>query len=203
MIAKALGLSALICFNLAPPHDPPQPTSLKSDPQVADTGLPLLRGESKNATSLKCSEDLQTLTPLLLRDLPNYANRVIQRSRSLPNSPDLKAYVLLAGKAEYEPLDLGTSKQFQPTTDNTAQQIFFTTLERQYINQKAVEIQNYHWLFLTPSPDGWRLGMSLTRFGTLDKTNPPSPPRDTSNAVIGQAVKLWLRDCRAGTIKQP
>lgn len=161
------------------------------------------QGGSLETANLECPQDLETLTPLLLRDLPDYANRVLQRARSIQRTPDLQRFILFAGRAEYEPLDLGDSQQLPPTQPSSAppRQLFFTTLERQYINQLPVEIQNFHWLFLSQSADGWRLTTALTRFGTLDKTQPPSPPRDTSDGVIGQAVNLWLRDCRAGSIR--
>ena len=36
--------------------------------------------------------------------------------------------------------------------------------------------------------------------GLRGQTRPPTPPRETSEGIIGQAVRLWLRDCRAGAI---
>ncbi|NEO70144.1 MAG: hypothetical protein F6K52_11795 [Moorea sp. SIO3H5] len=147
---------------------------------------------------------METLTSLLLKDLPSYANRVIQRARRLDSTVDNFSYVIVAGKPEFEPLPL---KSFQsttvpnPTDSEGLQQIFLTTLERKYFKDKAVELENYHWLFLTKSSDGWRLVMIFSRIGSVSEGKLPTPPRESTNGVIGQAVKTWLRDCRAGTIR--
>ncbi|WP_293063713.1 hypothetical protein [Moorena sp. SIO3F7] len=151
-----------------------------------------------------CSVEVETLTSLLLKDLPSYANRVIQRARRSDSTVDNFSYVIVAGKPEFEPLPL---KSFQsttvpnPTDSEALQQIFLTTLERKYFKDKAVELQNYHWLFLTKSSDGWRLVMIFSRIGSVSEGKLPTPPRESTNGVIGQAVKTWLRDCRAGTIR--
>ncbi|WP_287250711.1 pentapeptide repeat-containing protein [Moorena sp. SIO4E2] len=151
-----------------------------------------------------CSVEVETLTSLLLKDLPSYANRVIQRARRSDSTVDNFSYVIVAGKPEFEPLPL---KSFQsttvpnPTDSEALQQIFLTTLERKYFKDKAVEFQNYHWLFLTKSSDGWRLVMIFSRIGSVSEGKLPTPPRESTNGVIGQAVKTWLRDCRAGTIR--
>lgn len=153
--------------------------------------------------ALSCPDDLQSLIFLMLRDLPNYANRVIQRARDFDRSVDTYSYVLIAGRQEFAPLTLGPGVYTAPTAidPEPPQQVFFTTLERQYQENRAVETQYYHWLFLTKTPEGWRLAMMFTRFGSPSGRRPPTPPRESSNGVIGQAVKLWLRDCRAGVIR--
>ncbi|NJR66863.1 MAG: hypothetical protein HC772_18640 [Leptolyngbyaceae cyanobacterium CRU_2_3] len=64
-----------------------------------------------------------------------------------------------------------------------------------------MELQHYHWLFLTPTENyGWRLVLMFSSLGNAPANQPPSPPQDTSQGVIAQAVRLWLRDCRAGSI---
>jgi hypothetical protein len=140
------------------------------------------------------------LTTQLLEDLPSYANRVIQRSRRLDREAatnrDSATYVQIAGRVEFEPLPLGR----EPLPDDPTKQVFFTTLEQHFSRDRATTQQHYHWLFLTPTPQGWYPVYLFTRFG--DPTNgEPLPPRETSNGVIGQAIKLWLRDCRAGTVR--
>ena len=52
-------------------------------------------------------QDIETLTTQLVKDLPNYTNRVNQKSRRLTRSIDIYSYVLVAGKAEFAPLSLG------------------------------------------------------------------------------------------------
>ncbi|MGH2415856.1 MAG: hypothetical protein ACRDEA_19635, partial [Microcystaceae cyanobacterium] len=148
-----------------------------------------------------CPTDLKTLTPLLLNDLPSYANRVIQRSRKRDRSADLFSYVIVAGKPEFEPLNL-SQLQYTHLLPDTSEQLFFTTLERRYSNNRAIETQNYYWLFLTQTPSGWRLVTLVSRFGSPAQAQLFLPPQENSDGVIGQAVHLWLRDCRAGAIRK-
>lgn len=154
--------------------------------------------------SQTCPAELETLTLLLLKDLPGYANRVIQRARRLERTVDNFSYLVVAGKPEFEPLPLGpnqsnsSSSQTQP---EEPQQVFFTTLERSYRRGKIIESQNFHRLFLIQAADGWRLVTMFSQIGSFQEGRSPTPPRESSNSVIGQAVKIWLRDCRAGVIK--
>lgn len=144
-----------------------------------------------------CQElDIETLTDRLLENLPGYANRVTLRDRHL------NSYVIIAGRPEFAPLTLGPGVyQPAPASDpEPPQQVFITTLERQYTAGKAVELQQFHWLFLTRTSSGWRLATMFSRTGTYPKEQPPTPPRESSNGVIGQAIHEWLRDCRAGTV---
>ncbi|MBW4651931.1 MAG: hypothetical protein KME20_02570 [Kaiparowitsia implicata GSE-PSE-MK54-09C] len=50
--------------------------------------------------SIACPTELDELLSLLLRDLPSYANRVIQRSRDRRRSEDISGYVLLASQPD-------------------------------------------------------------------------------------------------------
>ncbi|MDJ0687911.1 MAG: hypothetical protein QNJ41_05345 [Xenococcaceae cyanobacterium MO_188.B32] len=144
-----------------------------------------------------CPQDVETLTSLMLKDLADYANRVIQRTQDSHRREGFDSYVVFAGKSEFEPLDL-PQFQYNPGTKNNPKQIFFTTSERQYIdNTRKIETQNYHWLFLTQTPSGWRMVTMFSRFSPSTQKDLPTPPMETSNGIIGQAVNLWLRDCRA------
>jgi hypothetical protein len=156
-----------------------------------------------------CPEDLETLTALLVRDIPGYANRVLQRSlgevRREPGRPALTryrpAYILLAGRPELAPLAI-TDRVY--TTEITAgeslKQVFFTTLERQYTRTSVAEIQHFHWLFLAPAETGWYLAFMFSTIDDLASPSPPLPPQESTHGSVGQAVQLWLRDCRAGAI---
>ena len=150
--------------------------------------------------STSCPSDLKRLTELMLKDLPSYANRVIQRERirNRPFPPSL--YILVAGKPEFEPLPL-TNLQYQPVVEDTAQQVFFTTLERQYGEKNLVNLETYYWLFLTQTEKGWQAVILFSRLASLNDRNLPLPPKDASNGPIGQGIRLWLRDCRAGAVK--
>ena len=165
--------------------------------------LPLLQKElpvlSSPATdypkTANCQEqNVETLTAQLLRDLPAYTNRISQSVRR--STTNVYSYVLTAGRPEFAPLTLGPGV-YSPTESQPPQQVFLTTLERQYTDGKAVELQQYHWLFLTQSSSGWRLAMMFSRIGTYPSGRPPTPPRDSSDGIIAQAVRTWLRDCQA------
>lgn len=147
---------------------------------------------------LTCPARLEDLMPLLLRDLPSYANRVNQRAYPSGN-PDTPGYVLIAGQPDYQPLSLAAGAKV-PKVEGTPQ-IFFTTLERQYVAGKPVRLQNHHWLFLTPTAEqGWRLVLMFSAIEDYPSDRPPAPTIDASQGVIAQAIRLWLRDCQAGSL---
>ena len=144
-----------------------------------------------------CPQDVENLTSLMLKDLANYGNRIIQRTQDSHRREGFDSYVVFAGKSEFEPLNL-PQFTYNPVKKNNTEQIFFTTSERQYIdNTRQIETQNYHWLFLTLTPSGWRMVTMFSRFSPPTQKNLPTPPIESSKGIIGQAVNLWLRDCRA------
>ncbi|NJL22855.1 MAG: hypothetical protein HC895_21790 [Leptolyngbyaceae cyanobacterium SM1_3_5] len=165
--------------------------------------LPALAEVQPIRPSIDCPADLPTLTILLLRDLPSYANRVTQRSfTGLDVAASRPGYVLVAGRPEFEPLSLGPG-EYLPTIETAPQQIFFTTLERQYVNNRSIYLQHYHWVFLSQESDGWWLVTMRSQIGDLPADQPPTPPQDTSDGAIAQAIRLWLRDCRNRAITPP
>jgi len=147
-----------------------------------------------------CSQTIHSLTTNLLKDLPGYANRVIQRSRLPSRNQANSTYIILAGEPEFNPLAQNLSGDYTPVFPKAetqqVKQVFFTTLERRYINQAVYSVESYHWLFLTTTEQGWYLVTLYSRFGLPDQSHPPTPPQETSNGIIGQAIQLWLRDCR-------
>ncbi|MBD2613265.1 hypothetical protein H6G94_18665 [Nostoc punctiforme FACHB-252] len=167
----------------------------------------LLAQEGNIDTGAKssCSEqNLETLTTQLLQDLPGYTNRVIQRARRRNRSADVYSYILVAGKPEFTPLPLNLeeySKDAPESSMSGVEQVFFTTLGRQYIGKTAVELQEFHWLLLTKTKIGWRIVMMFSQTGSYSKKQPLSPPRDSSNGAIAQGVQAWLRDCQAGSVR--
>ncbi|GAB4468713.1 MAG: hypothetical protein OHK0037_26510 [Elainellaceae cyanobacterium] len=154
-----------------------------------------------------CPDTLEALMPPLLRDLPSYANRVVARSRSRSRTPDLPpSYVLLAGPPDYRPLpadleDLGLAEYEAIAPDGQPQQVFFTTLERQYGHGGYSRIQGFYWVFLTQQAGQWQLAGALSSLGGYPVGQPASPPRDSSEGVVAQAIRLWLRDCHAGAVR--
>ena len=143
-----------------------------------------------------CPADLETLVDRLLQDLPSYANRVIVRSGFSPNTKTPPGYalpqIILAGRPEFEPLPLN----FEDALPENASQVFITTLERQYRGEKRVEIQQYHWLFLSKTENGWELVKIVSRYGTVADVRPLFG-QDSDKSEIAEAIRLWLRDCQA------
>ncbi|MEH2391201.1 MAG: hypothetical protein V7K21_05830 [Nostoc sp.] len=157
------------------------------------------------ARSLCSEQNLETFTIELLEDLPSYTNRVSQRARRLSRSSDVYSYMLVAGRPEFTPLPLNLEEYSASAPKSSAlgvEQVFFTTLERQYIGKKAVELEQFHWLLLTKTKTGWRLVMMFSQIGSHSAQQPLSPPRDSSNGTIAQAVNTWLRDCQAGSVRR-
>ncbi|MEG4582760.1 hypothetical protein QUA71_24565 [Microcoleus sp. MON1_C5] len=142
-----------------------------------------------------CPDDLETLVDRLLQDLPSYANRVIVRSHFSSNKNTPSGYalpqIILAGRPEFEPLPLN----FEDALPENASQVFITTLERQYRGGQRAEIQQYHWLFLTKTENGWELAKIVSRFGTAADIRPLLG--QDSESEIAEAIRLWLRDCNA------
>lgn len=170
--------------------------------EAASTALSTAQAQRGEKSA--CSEQsLETITTQLLRDLPNYANRATQRARRRSRSSDLFSYMLMAGRPEFTPLPLNPGGYSANAGDHSAsgvEQVFFTTLERQYIGGKAVELQQFHWLLLTKTQIGWRLVMMFSKTGLDSEKQLQSPPRDSSKSAIAQAINTWLRDCDAGSV---
>ena len=195
------------------------------DDATAEDAPPDLRPLAPLRPLTACPEDVRALSEMLIRDIPDYTNRVLQRTVAvLPDSPeselesdDLAAlqnrginrlrrpyrpsYVLVAGALELTPLDLNDyAFTTSPEAGGPLTQIFFTTLSRQYTGLRAAEVQEYHWLFLVRASDGWRLAFMFSEVDDPNAAEPPLPPRESSRGSVGQATKLWLRDCRAGAV---
>jgi len=163
------------------------------------SAIALLWPQSVYAQS-SCPKPIKPLTESLLSDLPGYANRVLQRTKLPSRTQDNSTYFILAGKPEFNPLTENIQGDYTPAVPEAetpqVEQVFFTTLERQYGQKTVHSVENYHWLFLTKTPQGWRMVFLYSRFGLPDKTHPPTPIQETSNGIIGKAIQLWLRDCR-------
>ncbi|ELS00708.1 hypothetical protein Xen7305DRAFT_00004090 [Xenococcus sp. PCC 7305] len=191
-------------------------SSLASEPKLLiaqESTEQILKTDTENNY---CNQEVASLTNLLLKDLPNYSNRIIQRTQNLSQNAGISTFIVAAGQGQFKALELPQFQYSPASTESTesAKQIFFTVLERQYIEEntgnitnkiasqpptiRKLERQTYHWLFLTPTNDGWRMVTMFSRFGSASQDNLPTPPQESSNGIIGQAVQLWLKDCRAG-----
>ena len=203
-VLSFVGLGLVCSPGLADPGETVLPAAapaadLEAEP-IVDPAEPMYL-RPQNA----CSAELEPLLAGLLRDLPSYANRVARRSLGVNEGVAGYGTLLLAGRAEFEPLDI-RDRQFGSSSDgpDAVRQVFFTTLERQYTATEQIHLQQFHWLFITLGSDGWypvamfsRLGVDPARETAL---RPSTPPQESSDSVVGQAVRLWLRDCRAGAV---
>lgn len=160
------------------------------------------QAQTTNKPRSTCPADVKTLTNLLLKDIPSYANRIMQRARQINKNMSYN-YVVVAGRPEFEPLPLNLGpSQYPSLFSESTEQIFFTTLERGYSNNKPITMQLYYWLILAPTDKGWELLTIFTRIGSPVPGQPPLPPKEVSQGIMGQAISLWLRDCQLGTIRR-
>lgn len=143
-----------------------------------------------------CPTEVEPLLQALLRDLPEYVNRV----RHQRGGSQAYQYAIVASQANLEPLPVVTSTP--DPQQGGLHQSFFTLLERQYDTRQVSVYQQYHWLFLANTERGWQLALLYSRTGSYPSYNEvPSPLRDATQEATGRAIRLWLRDCRAGAIK--
>jgi hypothetical protein len=152
------------------------------------------------AESNTCPENLEQLTNLLVRDLPSYANRPIQKRRKLTDP--VYSSILAASRPDFKSIEIA-SREYPPHFPQSAPtQVFITTLERQYTGIKAAELQQFHWLFLVKTQMGWRLANLYSRTGTTrGAESPTTPPIESSKTSIGEAIRLWLDNCHLGKVK--
>jgi hypothetical protein len=202
-------ISILLLMGLAAvgyPHA--SSASLPDAPESAEPESVEPRPYAPLRSPATCPTEAEALTALLLRDIPNYTNRVLQRTvAALPNNnvdgraPYRPSYVLIAGAQDLAPLDLNDyAFTTSPDAGGPLTQVLFTTLSRQYSGLRSNEVQEYHWLFLTEASDGWRLAFMFSAIDDVETMRSPLPPRESSRSSVGQAVDLWLRDCRAGSV---
>ncbi|NEP78243.1 MAG: hypothetical protein F6K39_08645 [Okeania sp. SIO3B3] len=142
------------------------------------------------------SDDLEILATDLILDLPGYVNREIQRDRQ-SNEDYLERNIVIAGRPEFEPLPIDDMPFFQEDIN----QIFLTTLERQYRDSHVVELQQFHWLFLRKSQRQWEL---VNMFSIEESLlgNLPLQPEDSSNGVFARGIRVWLKGCYFGDRSQ-
>ncbi|MBT9312724.1 hypothetical protein [Leptothoe kymatousa] len=178
----------------APPEEiEPEPVPEPSEPISSPTVPAFIRSQRA------CPQDFETVSTLLVRDIPSYANRIIQSTVADIATAYRPAYVITANQPERAPLDINERVYTtSPHSGQTLRQLFFTTLERQYSGLDATAINHFHWLFLAPSETGWQMVFMFSAIGDGDNTL--LPPRDSSQGSVGQAVQRWLIDCRANAI---
>ena len=143
-----------------------------------------------------CPEAIESVSALLVRDLPSYGNRAMIRGRSRSEMAEL-TQVVVASQPELVPMEVPSLKP-----DPNLHQVFLTTLERQTSAQKIYEFQQYHWIFLVKTRSSWRLVKSFARTSRYPKGDWITEIQDSSQGAIAQGIRTWLRDCAAGSIRQ-
>ncbi len=152
------------------------------------------------ASSATCPAKLEDLTTLLVRDLPSYGNRLIQRRRK--RTDPVYSSIVSVGAPEFKPLEIASREYPLQFPQAAPKQVFITTLERQYTGIRAAELQQFHWLFMVQTRLGWRLVNIYSSTGGTPRGNTPvSPPVESSNTTVAEAIRLWLNDCHIGKVK--
>ena len=147
-----------------------------------------------------CPVQLADLANALVRDLPSYTNRLIQQRRSRKDS--LYSSIVTASLPDLQPIDT-ISREYPPRfPQSPPTQILLSTLERQYTGIKSTQLQQFHWIFIAKTRMGWRLVNIYSRTSNFPSINTPiTPPTESKNTVVGEAVRIWLNDCYVGKIR--
>ena len=190
--------------SLAQPSSPSPPSSPTSPSSPASPTSPSSPPTPSSSTFIRpqttCPQDFDTLTSLLVRDIPSYTNRILQSSVADIPTAYRPAYVIAANHPERVPLDIKDRVYTtNPSHSEPLRQLFFTTLERQYSGLETISVNHFHWLFLAPSDAGWEMVFMFSAIEAGDSVQ--LPPRDSSQGSVGQAVRRWLQDCKAEAIE--
>jgi hypothetical protein len=152
------------------------------------------------ATPNSCPAKLDSLTNTLVRDLPGYANRIIQQRRK--RTDPVYSSMVTASMPDLRPIE-SFSREYPARFPQAAPtQVFISTLERQYTGTKSAQLQQFHWLFLANTRLGWRLvNMYSQTGGSPGADTPVAPPIESSKTIVGQAISGWLNDCHLGRVR--
>lgn len=148
-----------------------------------------------------CPAKLDSLTNVLVRDLPSYANRLIQQRRK--RTETVYSSIVAVSSPEFKPIEI-VSREYPVRFANAVPtQVFISTLERQYTGIRSAQVQQFHWLFISKTPIGWRLANIYSRTSVFPSVNAPiTPPIESSQTIVGEAIRLWLHDCHLGKVKE-
>ena len=202
-IVGVLGVVGLLAKSTDAATLPSDRLSTQPHPPVSSPLTPfsslLTPHSSPLARKFTCPTALEPLTAALLRDLPGYINRSNLRLalRQVTNP----TYAVIASQPDFVPLPADSSESPSPK-DANLHQVFFTVLERQYAGKQVVEFQQFHWLFLAQTTEGWQLALLFSRLGSYPSDRQPiTPPRDSSQSATADAIRNWLRSCESGAVK--
>jgi hypothetical protein len=147
-----------------------------------------------------CPVKVDSLTNLLVRDLPGYTNRLIQQRRN--RTDQLYSSIVTASMPELKPIETSSREYPVVFPQSAPTQVFISTLERQYTGLQSTQLQQFHWLFLAQTRLGWRLVNIYSRTSSFPTANTAiSPPIESSKTVVGEAIRIWLNDCYVGKVR--
>lgn len=150
--------------------------------------------------TVACPAKLSSLAELLVRDLPSYGNRISQQRRK--RTDRVYSSIVTASAPELQPLPIVSREYPSQFPQAAPTQVFISTLENQYTGNRSAQIQQFHWLFLAQTRQGWRLANIYTRTGGFPLANNPiSPPIESSHTIVGEAIRSWLNDCHLGKLR--
>lgn len=189
----AVGIQPSQAANQLPEDRPIEPSPAANPPakkQPIPQPVPPIR------TPNTCPTAIEPLTQALLKDLPQYINRLRHQRRGSQSWN----YAIVASQPNLQPLPVVTN--YPNPEQGGLYQVFFTVLERQYDTRKKIDYQNYYWLFLANTAEtGWTLAILYRRSSSYPSNNSaPSPLQDATSEVPGLAIRQWLRDCEAGSV---
>jgi hypothetical protein len=168
--------------------------------------VPIVRLDQKYlpvvaSTPQTCPTKLDSLTNLLVRDLPGYTNRLIQQRRT--RTDKLYSSIVTASMPELKPIETISREYPARFPQSAASQVFISTLERQYTGLQSNQLQQFHWLFLAQTRMGWRLVNIYSRTSGFPTANTAiSPPIESSKTVVGESIRIWLNDCYLGKVRE-
>jgi hypothetical protein len=162
-------------------------------------GRPVLLSQSVTSPKIICPDKLVDLAPLLLKDLPDYINREYLRRRN-PENDNNTNLVLTVGNPDFRPIELSSQEYRSIYPQQTPQQLFITTLERQSVNGRTMDLQLFHWVFLQRHQNKWHLISVYTRKEISQKVL-VSPPEDATKTAIAFAIDRWLSDCNTNSLR--
>ena len=147
-----------------------------------------------------CPVKLDSLTNLLARDLPSYANRIVQQRRT--RTEKMYSSIVTASIPELKPIEIVSHEYPSRFPQAAPTQVFISTLENQYTGIQSAQLQQFHWLFLTKTRLGWRLVNIYSRTsGSPTASMPITPPIESSKTIVGEAIRIWLNDCHVGKVR--
>lgn len=168
--------------------------------------VPVVRLDRKSipvvaSTPQTCPVKVDSLTNLLVRDLPGYTNRLIQQRRN--RTDKLYSSIVTASMPDLKPIETISREYPVVFPQSASTQVFIGTLERQYTGLQSTQLQQFYWLFLAQTRMGWRLANIYSRTGGFPTANTAiSPPIESSKTVVGEAIRIWLNDCYLGKIRE-